>query len=91
MTERERACVYKCFCIENCFSHRVCCFLLVAKELLRQERSIISVRSSSQHVKRIPEAQRIFNQISTRERSKFDREAGMLDTVDGRHLRRVQE
>jgi uncharacterized membrane protein len=53
-------------------------FFAVAMELLRQERSIISVRSSSQHVKRIPEAQRIFNQISTRERSKFDREAGMF-------------
>lgn len=47
-----------------------------ALELLRQERSIISVDSSYRHFRTFNEAERDFNRLSIYQRSKFDRETG---------------
>ena len=47
-----------------------------ALELLRQERSIISVDSSYRHFRKFNEAERDFNRLSIDQRSKFDRETG---------------
>lgn len=51
-----------------------------ALELLRQERSIVSVGSYYKHFKRIGDAERDFNTLSTRGRSKFDEETGIVDS-----------
>ena len=45
-------------------------------ELLRQEKSIVSVDSSYSHFLTVKEAERKFNKISIEKRSKFDRETG---------------
>lgn len=47
-----------------------------ALELLREERSIISVDSSYRHFRTFNEAERVFNRLSINQRSKFDRETG---------------
>ena len=45
-------------------------------ELLRQEKSIISVDSAYTHFRSFTEAEREFNRLSINKRSKFDRESG---------------
>lgn len=48
----------------------------VALELLRQQRAIKSAQTSYQHFSSSSEAEREFQRISVKERSKFDRETG---------------
>jgi uncharacterized membrane protein len=47
-----------------------------ALELLRQEKSIVSVDSSYRHFRTFNEAERDFNRLTINQRSKFDRETG---------------
>lgn len=51
-------------------------FILVSLELLRQESSLDSARTSFQHFKTAELAQSEFQKQSLQSRSKFDREAG---------------
>jgi hypothetical protein len=50
-------------------------------EILRQEKSIVSVESSYNHFRSFNNAEREFNRLSIGKRSKFDRETGTLKCV----------
>jgi len=54
---------------------------VVALELLREESSISSAKSTSSHFGNANQAEREFQRISVQERSKFDKETGMLSLL----------
>lgn len=55
--------------------------LAVAMELLREESSITSAKTTSSHFNNPNQAEREFQRISVQERSKFDKETGMFSSV----------
>jgi len=53
--------------------------LKVSLELLRQEKSVVSAYSHSEHFDSAAKAEREFQRRSIRDRRKFDREGGTYD------------